>query len=136
MFISTFAFLMALAPSVIQVSARPARSCGSEGGAAKISNGKAVYMMTNLAPNSVVAVPIAQDGTLDEAGGSKTDTGGSGATGMDGSTNAPSNPDALFSQSALTVAGNVSQVPFYLALLSLSLAAGVVFVFKEEANTM
>lgn len=136
MFVSTLTVLIALAPSAIQVSARPAKSCGSKGGAAKITNGKAVYMMTNLAPNSVVAVPIAQDGTLDEAGGSKTNTGGSGATGMDGSTNAPSNPDALFSQSALTVAGNVSRASFCLAILSLSLAAGAVFLFQEEANTI
>ncbi|KAH8747295.1 hypothetical protein F5883DRAFT_721336 [Diaporthe sp. PMI_573] len=106
MYFSTLTFLFALAPSAIQVSARPARSCGSKGGAAKVANGKAVYMLSNQASNAVVAVPIAQDGTLDEAGGSSTNTGGSGAAGIDGSTNAPSNPDALFSQSALTVAGN------------------------------
>lgn len=113
MYFYTFTFLIALAPSAIQVSARPARSCGSKGGDAKVANGKAVYMLSNQASNAVVAVPIAQDGTLDEAGGFSTNTGGSGATGIDGSTNAPSNPDALFSQSALTVAGNVSQVSSY-----------------------
>lgn len=86
------------------------KSCGKPaGGAAKIANGKAIYMLSNQASNSVVAVPIAQDGTLNEAGGSSTDTGGSGATGVDGSTNQPANPDPLFSQSALTVAGNVSK---------------------------
>ncbi|POS79352.1 hypothetical protein DHEL01_v202237 [Diaporthe helianthi] len=106
MYISTFVSLLALASSAIQVSARPARSCGSKGCAAKVTNGKAVYMLSNQASNTVVAVPIAQDGTLNEAGGSSTTTGGAGATGIDGSTNAPSNPDALFSQSALTVAGN------------------------------
>lgn len=109
MYISTLVSLIALAPSAIQVSARPARSCGKKGGAAKVANGKAVYMLSNQASNAVVAVPIAQDGTLDEAGGSSTNTGGAGAAGIDGSTNAPSNPDALFSQSALTVAGTVSQ---------------------------
>lgn len=106
MYISTLVSLIALAPSAIQVSARPARSCGKKGGAAKVANGKGVYMLSNQASNAVVAVPIAQDGTLDEAGGSSTNTGGAGAAGIDGSTNAPSNPDALFSQSALTVAGN------------------------------
>ncbi|KAG8161165.1 hypothetical protein KVR01_009429 [Diaporthe batatas] len=107
MYISALVSLIALAPSAIQVSARPARrSCGSNAGAAKVANGKAVYVLSNQADNAVVAVPIAQDGTLDEAGGSSTSTGGAGAAGIDGSTNAPSNPDALFSQSALTVAGN------------------------------
>lgn len=113
MYISTLISLLALAPQAIQVSARPAtrRSCASKGGAGAgtVTNGKAIYMLTNKAPNAVIAVPIAQDGTLDEAGGSRTETGGSGATGKDGSTGEPSKPDALFSQSALTVAGNVSQ---------------------------
>lgn len=110
MFVSTFAFLMVLAPSTMQVAARPAKPCGSKGGAAKAANGKAIYMLSNQASNSVVAVPIAGDGTLNEAGGSSTDTGGSGANGVDGSTNQPAAPDPLFSQSALTVAGNVSQM--------------------------
>jgi hypothetical protein len=114
MFVSTLFLLTALAPSAIQVSARPAKSCGSKGGAAKVTNGKAVFMLSNQAENAVVAVPIAQDGTLNEKGASSTKTGGAGATGIDGSTNKPSNPDALFSQSALTVAGNVSQVSFSL----------------------
>lgn len=95
----------------MQVAARPAKSCGSMGGAAKVANGKAIYMLSNQASNSVVAVPIAQDGTLNEAGGSSTETGGAGANGVDGSTNQPAAPDPLFSQSALTVAGNVCQKP-------------------------
>ncbi|KAG6355312.1 hypothetical protein INS49_003273 [Diaporthe citri] len=90
----------------MQVAARPAKPCGSKGGAAKAANGKAIYMLSNQASNSVVAVPIAEDGTLNEAGGSSTNTGGSGANGVDGSTNQPAMPDPLFSQSALTVAGN------------------------------
>lgn len=109
MFPSTFVFLMVLAPSAIQVSARPAKSCGSAGGPGKIANGKAIYMLSNHASNSVVAVPLSDDGSLNEAGGSSTNTGGAGANGVDGSTNQPAAPDPLFSQSALTVAGNVSQ---------------------------
>ncbi|KKY34274.1 putative 3-carboxymuconate cyclase [Diaporthe ampelina] len=76
------------------------------GSAAKVANGKAVYMLSNQASNSVIAVPIAEDGSLDEAGVSSINTGGSGANGVDGSTNQPAVPDALFSQSALAVAGN------------------------------
>lgn len=106
---------MALAPSTLQVAARPhkAKSCGSSGGAATVANGKAIYMLSNQESNSVVAVPIAEDGTLNEAGGSSTNTGGSGANGIDGETNQPAAPDPLFSQSALTVAGNVSQVKIF-----------------------
>ncbi|KAK2601436.1 hypothetical protein N8I77_010885 [Diaporthe amygdali] len=107
MHISTFASIMVLAPSTIQVSARPAKSCGkSMGGQAQPANGKAIYMLSNQASNSVVAVPIANDGSLDAAGSSSTSTGGCGANGVDGETNQPAAPDALFSQSALTVAGN------------------------------
>lgn len=120
MFVSTFLFLAALAPSTLQVAARPhkAKPCGSSGGAATVANGKAIYMLSNQESNSVVAVPIAGDGTLNEAGGSSTNTGGSGANGVDGETNQPAAPDPLFSQSALTVAGNVSQNPQSYFMLS------------------
>ena len=89
------------------------------GSAAKVANGKAVYMLSNQASNSVIAVPIAEDGSIDEAGASSINTGGSGANGVDGSTNQPAVPDALFSQSALAVAGNVSQGPPCISTISI-----------------
>ena len=69
--------------------------------------GKAIYILSNQAKNSVVALSIQKDGTLVQK--SVTATGGAGAAGIDSSTNGPSGPDALFSQSALTVAGKVRQ---------------------------
>lgn len=69
-------------------------------------NAKAIYMLTNDATgNSVVALKVAADGTLSD--GSITSTGGQGASGVDGSTNQTAAPDALFSQSALKVEGNM-----------------------------
>ena len=48
---------------------------------------------------------VAADGTLSD--GSITSTGGKGASGIDGKTKEPAAPDALFSQSALKVEGNM-----------------------------
>ncbi len=95
--------LLLLASWFLSVLARPA-ACGIP--AVKvIPNGKAVYLLTNDNSNAVVALPIGKDGLL--APGSRTATGGSGANGIDGSTNQPAAPDALFSQSSLAIAGNV-----------------------------
>ncbi|KAI0124086.1 hypothetical protein BJ170DRAFT_638125 [Xylariales sp. AK1849] len=90
--------LVCLAPMLLQVLARPAKS--------QAANAKAVYMITNEQVNSVVAIPIASNGKISGCTtGSSTATGGSGANGML-ATNETSAPDALFSQSALTIAGN------------------------------
>lgn len=86
---------LALASAALQVSAMP---CGG--------SGKALYIITNEATNEVVALPIGMDGMLST--GISMATGGAGANAVDGSTNEPAAPDALVSQSALTVAGNVS----------------------------
>lgn len=94
-------FLLFFGPAVHQVLARPAASCGAS------QNGKAIYMITNDKVNAVVAIPIGRNGLLRASGTSSTPTGGEGANGIDGSTNQPSAPDALFSQSSLTLAGNV-----------------------------
>ncbi len=69
--------------------------------------GRALYLISNEATNQVVAIPIAADGTL--SGGVAVGTGGSGANGLVGSAKQPAAPDALFSQSALTVVGQVSE---------------------------
>ncbi|KAL8707611.1 MAG: hypothetical protein Q9220_007398 [cf. Caloplaca sp. 1 TL-2023] len=67
---------------------------------------RAIYFITNdAAGNSIVAMKVCADGTLTD--GSITPTGGIGASGIDGATNQPAGPDALFSQSALKVEGNI-----------------------------
>lgn len=69
--------------------------------------GRALYLTTNEpAANQIIAIPIGADGLL--SGGSAIDTGGSGANAITGATGQPAAPDALFSQSALTVVGQVS----------------------------
>ena len=67
---------------------------------------QAVYFITNDAGNSVVALPIGDDGTL--SFGSSTATGGAGSNAVDAATGDAIVPDALVSQSTLTIAGNVS----------------------------
>ncbi|KAJ9268264.1 hypothetical protein DTO212C5_5592 [Paecilomyces variotii] len=67
------------------------------------STSKAIYFITNDANNAVAAVPIGNDGTL--SGGTVTETCGKGANSIDGATNKPAAPDALLSQSAVSVAG-------------------------------
>ena len=69
-------------------------------------NAKAIYFMTNDACNSVVALKVAADGTLSD--GSITMTGGAGMNGIENGK--PAAPDALFSQGAVKVAGNVRQI--------------------------
>lgn len=79
-----------------QVSARPGASN---------SHGKAIYLTSNDQANTVIAVKLTTDGLL--AGGTSTTTGGAGSNSVDGM-DLPASPDALVSQSAVTVAGNVS----------------------------
>jgi hypothetical protein len=66
---------------------------------------KAIYFLTNNAQNAVVALPVGCDGTLSR--GSVTGTGGKGSNSIDMGTNLPAGPDALSSQSALKVSGQV-----------------------------
>ena len=70
---------------------------------------KAIYFLTNDAKNAVVALPIGCDGTVSH--GSVTGTGGKGSNSIDMNTNLPAAPDALSSQSALTVSGQVRKYP-------------------------
>lgn len=74
------------------------------------ANAKAIYFITNDACNSVVALRVAADGTLSD--GSITATGGAGMNGIDSTTGGPAAPDALFSQGAVKVAGNVRIIHF------------------------
>ncbi|KAI0836965.1 hypothetical protein F5Y06DRAFT_272716 [Hypoxylon sp. FL0890] len=68
------------------------------------ATGKAVYLITNDAENAIVALPIQADGTV--AKGTVTPVGGKGSNAIDSATNQSAGPDALLSQSALTIAGN------------------------------
>lgn len=100
--ISLIVFLEALSAPVI---ARPARCGAGKLAGAKNKVGKVIYITTNDKTNAVVAVPIASNGFLSK--GSSVLTGGAGSNFFDATTNGPAAPDALASQSALTIAGNV-----------------------------
>lgn len=78
------------------------------------ANAKAIYFITNDACNSVVALRVAADGTLSD--GSITSTGGAGMNAIDSATGGPAAPDALFSQGAVKVAGNVRKFIHHLNL--------------------
>jgi hypothetical protein len=80
---------------------------GGKPGAGNSVAAKGIYFLTNDAQNAVIALPIAADGTLSD--GTVTATGGAGSNSIDGSTNLAAAPDALVSQSSLTIAGQVSQ---------------------------
>ncbi|KAI5459239.1 hypothetical protein BGZ63DRAFT_447794 [Mariannaea sp. PMI_226] len=95
---SFYSLLLCLAPLALPVSAHPP-PCDTGS-----SSGKAIYMITNDASNAVVAVSIGRNGLLSH--GSNTATGGAGANSISSSTNQPAAPDALISQSSLTIAGN------------------------------
>ena len=66
---------------------------------------KALYFMTNLASNSIVALPVAEDGSV--SAGTTTSTGGAGGNLVNAMTSAKNGPDALGSQGSVQVAGNV-----------------------------
>ncbi|ELQ44517.1 hypothetical protein OOU_Y34scaffold00082g2 [Pyricularia oryzae Y34] len=87
---------------VAQAIASPCpKGCGkNKAKAAK--NAKAIYVLSNEKANAVVAMPIGKDGMVGKP--VSTATGGEGATGVDDK-GQPAVPDALFSQSAVTVAG-------------------------------
>ncbi|EGR52866.1 uncharacterized protein TRIREDRAFT_54426 [Trichoderma reesei QM6a] len=96
----TSLLLLGLANLVPDASARPS-ACPPP-----VKPGKAIYTITNEKQNSVIALPIGSDGLLYQ--GTSTPTGGSGSNALtaSGKTTAPAAPDALVSQSALTVVGN------------------------------
>jgi hypothetical protein len=68
---------------------------------------KAVYFMTNLASNSIVALPVAEDGSV--SAGTMTSTGAAGGNLVDPMKGTPNGPDALASQGSVQVAGSVSK---------------------------
>ncbi|KIX02061.1 uncharacterized protein Z518_08000 [Rhinocladiella mackenziei CBS 650.93] len=85
--------------------AAPAAHRGKPSGPPGHTTGpKAIYFIANDPVNSVVALPVASDGTLSM--GTLTPTEGTGSNSINGDTNEPAAPDALISQSSLTIAGN------------------------------
>jgi hypothetical protein len=116
MFARSIQLALALTPAALQVSAMPCSNMAS---------GKALYLITNDAENQVVALPIGMDGKLSM--GMCMATGGAGSNAIDGMTNGPAQPDALVSQSALTVAGN--------ALFAVNAGSNTVSMFMiDEAD--
>lgn len=100
----TSLFLLGLANLVPEASARPS-TCPPPP-----KPGKALYMISNGAHNSVIALPINSNGLLGQ--GTSTSTGGSGSNFFTITDNKKeiAGPDALASQAALTISGNVSQL--------------------------
>ena len=64
-----------------------------------------LYFMTNQASNSIVALPIAEDGSV--SAGTTTSTGGSGGFLVDAMKGTPNGPDALGCQGAVQVVDHV-----------------------------
>lgn len=91
--------LAAVIAVATQTAALPS-SCG-----ATSPSPKAIYIISNEQTNAVIALPVAANGMV--SAGTSTATGGAGSNSIDGSTKEPAAPDALVSQSALTIAGHV-----------------------------
>lgn len=73
---------------------------------------KTLYTLSNLSPNSVVAVPVSDNGTLSEA--SLTPTGGDGGVYLSPDGETPEPVDALASADPVVRSGNVSFMPSWL----------------------
>jgi hypothetical protein len=103
---TTFSLLVAANPINVHYACHSGYEPGPSG-----SNGwgmqkaKALYFMTNLASNSIVALPVAEDGSV--SAGTMTSTGGAGGNLVNAMTGAKNGPDALGSQGSVQVAGNV-----------------------------
>lgn len=92
--------LLGLSAAALPLDTR-GESCEAPHGA------KAIYFLTNEDSNSVVAIPISLNGTL--SGGATIATGGKGGSAVNAATGGANGPDALGSQSALTVVDDVSR---------------------------
>ncbi|XP_014551659.1 hypothetical protein COCVIDRAFT_30821 [Bipolaris victoriae FI3] len=90
-------------PGMKQGKQQDGMSCTPQGSNKAVKVGKAVYLITNEAENAVIALPIGADGRLSAGKMAKTGGTGSAAVNAEGK---PEGPDALASQSSLTVAGN------------------------------
>lgn len=82
-----------------------------------LSTPKAIYFMTNHGPNAIVAIPVAQNGTL-VTPVTTTLTGGNGGANINPATGGPSSPDALANAGAVQVVGQVQFFQSVFTLLS------------------
>ncbi|KAK4453341.1 hypothetical protein QBC34DRAFT_477175 [Podospora aff. communis PSN243] len=89
--------LLSLAPTVINALPQAA----SPPTPPFLRNARALYFITNNPQNEVIALQLSPSGLLTGFAAS-TSTSGNGSNGIDTATNLPAQPDALFSQSALT----------------------------------
>lgn len=67
-------------------------------------------MISNGARNSVIALPINSNGLLGQGTSTPTDGWGSNFVTITNNKKEAAGPDALASQAALTISGNVSQL--------------------------
>ena len=91
-------------PTANKQQEKPNKVEGQPGG--QVANAKALYFITNDDDNALAAIELGADGLI-TGNGAVYQTGGKGASGIDGATNSSAAPDSLFSQSSLTVAGKV-----------------------------
>ena len=93
-----------------QVDGNSGMGMAQKGGAtadmAALKQPKAIYFMTNAADNSIVALPVMENGNVMD--GSITPTGGKGQSSVDAMTNKPNAVDGAASQGAVRVAGQAS----------------------------
>jgi len=107
----TFLLPLALLPKLLLAVPHPssisARAPQAQGQG--VSTGQAIYFLTNDGANAVVSVRINPDGSLGDS--IVTQTGGAGDIAVDAE-GQPAVPDALVSQSALTLVGRVRILSF------------------------
>ncbi|KAK4186430.1 hypothetical protein QBC35DRAFT_554143 [Podospora australis] len=101
--LSSVALLALLIPEAAGFPSRNQATPALKNTTTPVTVGKAVYLITNDGINSVVALPVSPDGTV--SAGTLTKTGGAGSVALN-TNGQPETPDALLSQSALTIAGN------------------------------
>jgi hypothetical protein len=120
----TLALLLAEQTSPGANHSKPSHhSKGSKQGGGSAANPKAIYFLSNAPNNEVIALKVADDGTL--SNGSSTPTGGAGITGVDAA-GAPAVPDALFSQGSVRVSGN--------SLFAVNAGSNTLSMFNIDSN--
>lgn len=90
--------------------------------------GKALYLQTNEQQNSMISIPIGNDGKL--YGGIATLTGGLGGDSIDKMTHMPAGPDALSSQGSVFAIDGVSSL--VMSLVQSQAHAGFVARLRGE----
>jgi hypothetical protein len=94
----------AAASMAASTAAATAATAPSGGTTAAGAGAKAIYFMTNQDDNSVIMIPVQEDGTLKD--GSIIATGGKGGVLIDAMTGQPAPSDTLASQGSVRVIGS------------------------------